>query len=92
MYLIDIYFKQNKIFVKKLIHTYLLLRLKPLQCLCTYKIKYLEELTSMGKKKFTTTLDSDMIKQLKIIAVEEDTSVASLLENLVQSYLLAKTS
>ncbi|MGL0747185.1 hypothetical protein [Secundilactobacillus paracollinoides] len=46
----------------------------------------------MGKKKFTTTLDSDMIKQLKIIAVEEDTSVASLLENLVQSYLLAKTS
>ncbi len=91
MYLISTYFKQNKIFVKKLIHTYLLPRLKPL-CLCTYKIKYLEELTSMGKKKFTTTLDSDMIKQLKIIAVEEDTSVASLLENLVQSYLLAKTS
>ncbi|WP_169790579.1 hypothetical protein [Secundilactobacillus collinoides] len=45
----------------------------------------------MGKKKFTTTLDSDMIKQLKIIAVEQDTSVASLLEKLVQSYLLTKT-
>ncbi|WP_191982926.1 hypothetical protein [Secundilactobacillus collinoides] len=45
----------------------------------------------MGKKKFTTTLDSDLIKQLKIRAVEENTSVASLLEGLVQAYLKSKS-
>ncbi len=44
----------------------------------------------MGKKKFTTTLDSDLIKQLKILAVEEDTSVANLLEELAKSYLATK--
>ncbi|MGL0747178.1 MULTISPECIES: hypothetical protein [Secundilactobacillus] len=46
----------------------------------------------MGKKKFTTTLDSDLIKQLKIIAVEEDTSVANLLEKLAKDYLTTKVS
>ncbi|MGL0747177.1 hypothetical protein [Secundilactobacillus paracollinoides] len=45
----------------------------------------------MGKKKFTTTLDSDLIKQLKIRAVQENTSVASLLERLVQAYLKSKS-
>ncbi|WP_169790580.1 hypothetical protein [Secundilactobacillus collinoides] len=45
----------------------------------------------MGKKKFTTTLDSELIKQLKIRAVEENTSVASLLEGLVKEYLQVKT-
>lgn len=39
------------------------------------------------KKKFTTTLDSDLIKQIKIRAIKENTSVASLLEKLMKDYL-----
>ncbi len=45
----------------------------------------------MGKKKFTTTLDSELIKQLKIRAVEENTSVANLLEGLVKAFLSSKS-
>ena len=41
----------------------------------------------MTKKKFTTTLDSDLIQQIKIQAVKENTSVASLLEMLMKDYL-----
>ncbi|WP_010622655.1 hypothetical protein ABTQ33_11115 [Paucilactobacillus suebicus] len=41
----------------------------------------------MQKKKFTTTLDPELIKRMKIIAVENDTSVADLLEDLIISYL-----
>lgn len=39
------------------------------------------------KKKFTTTLDSDLIQQIKIQAIKENTSVASLLEKLMKDYL-----
>jgi predicted transcriptional regulator len=39
------------------------------------------------KKKFTTTLDGDLIKQLKIVAVEQNTSVAGILEQLIKEYL-----
>ncbi|MGL0750019.1 MULTISPECIES: hypothetical protein [Secundilactobacillus] len=39
------------------------------------------------KKKFTTTLDSDLIQQIKIKAIKENTSVASLLEKLIKDYL-----
>lgn len=39
------------------------------------------------KKKFTTTLDEELIKKAKIKAIEEGISVAELIENLLNSYL-----
>ncbi|WP_270616924.1 DUF6364 family protein [Streptococcus salivarius] len=39
------------------------------------------------KKKFTTTIDEDVIKQAKIKAIEENTSVAELIERLLKEYL-----
>lgn len=39
------------------------------------------------KRKFTTTLDADLIKRMKIDAVENDASVANLLEELIKKYL-----
>lgn len=39
------------------------------------------------KKKFTTTLDSEIIQQIKIQAIKENTSVAALIEKLIKSYL-----
>lgn len=39
------------------------------------------------KKKFTTTIDEDAIKQAKIQAIEENTSVAELIEKLLKEYL-----
>lgn len=39
------------------------------------------------KKKFTTTIDEEIIKSAKIKAVEEGISVAELLEKLLISYL-----
>lgn len=39
------------------------------------------------KKKFTTTIDEDIIKKAKIKAIEEDTSVAELIEKLLKEYL-----
>lgn len=45
----------------------------------------------MEKKKFTTTLDSELIKQLKIQAIEKNTSVASILEDLVRNHLTTQT-
>ena len=39
------------------------------------------------KKKFTTTIDEDVIKQAKIQAIEENTSVAELIERLLKEYL-----
>ena len=35
------------------------------------------------KKKFTTTLDEELIKQVKIYAIEHDTSVAKLIEKAI---------
>lgn len=35
------------------------------------------------KKKFTTTLDGELIKWLKILAIEKNTSVAALIERAV---------
>ena len=32
------------------------------------------------RKKFTTTLDENIIKQIKIIAIEENTSVSKIME------------
>lgn len=39
------------------------------------------------KKKFTTTIDDELIKQAKIKAIEEGISVAELLEKLLKEYL-----
>jgi len=39
------------------------------------------------KKKFTTTLDGDLIKKAKIKAIEENMSVAELIEKLLNDYL-----
>lgn len=39
------------------------------------------------KKKFTTTIDEGVIKQAKIQAIEENTSVAELIERLLKEYL-----
>lgn len=39
------------------------------------------------KKKFTTTIDDELIKQAKIKAIEENISVAELIEKLLKEYL-----
>lgn len=39
------------------------------------------------KKKFTTTLDDELIKLAKIKAIEENVSVAELIEKLLSDYL-----
>lgn len=39
------------------------------------------------KKKFTTTIDDEIIKKAKIKAIEEGISVAELLEKLLKEYL-----
>lgn len=44
----------------------------------------------MSKVKFTTTLDSDLLQKAKIQAVKENTSVAKIIEKLLQEYLKNK--
>lgn len=39
------------------------------------------------KKKFTTTLDEELIKLAKIKAIEENVSVAKLIERLLNDYI-----
>jgi len=39
------------------------------------------------KKKFTTTLDDELIKRIKIKAIEKGVSVAELIERLLKKYL-----
>ena len=39
------------------------------------------------KKKFTTTIDEELIKKAKIKAIELDTSVAELIEKLLNDFL-----
>ena len=39
------------------------------------------------RKKFTTTLDEEIIKKIKIQAVKENTDVSKLLEKLIENYL-----
>lgn len=41
----------------------------------------------MARKKFTTTLDEELIKKLKIQAVKEGTDVSKILEKLIEKYL-----
>lgn len=42
------------------------------------------------KKKFTTTLDEELIKQVKIYAIENDTSVAKLIEKAIRQEIEPK--
>ena len=39
------------------------------------------------RKKFTTTVDEEIIKKIKIQAVKENTDVSKLLEKLIENYL-----
>ena len=39
------------------------------------------------RTKFTTTLDDDLIKELKIRAIQEGTDVSKILEVLIREYL-----
>lgn len=41
----------------------------------------------MAKKKFTTTLDEDLLEAIKIQAIREKRSVADLLEQLIKDHL-----
>lgn len=41
----------------------------------------------MAKKKFTTTLEEDLLEQIKIRAIREKRSVAELLEELIRDHL-----
>lgn len=45
----------------------------------------------MAKKKFTTTLEEELLEQIKIRAIKEKRSVADLLEELVREYLKDKS-
>lgn len=42
------------------------------------------------KKKFTTTLDEELIKQVKVYAIEHDTSVAKLIEKAIRQEIEPK--
>lgn len=44
----------------------------------------------MARKKFTTTLDEDLIRRLKIRSLEEDTDANKIIERLVSKYLNKK--
>lgn len=44
----------------------------------------------MGKQKFTTTIDSELLKKVKIQAINEGRSVSDLLEQLISEYLKVK--
>lgn len=41
----------------------------------------------MARKKFTTSLDENIIKQLKMQAVKEGTNASKILEKLIKEYL-----
>ena len=41
----------------------------------------------MSRKKFTTTLDEDLIKAMKIKAIEQNTDVSVIIEKLFIEYL-----
>lgn len=41
----------------------------------------------MDKVKFTTTINEALLKQIKIVAIKENCSVAAILEKLIKQYL-----
>ena len=44
----------------------------------------------MAKSQFTTTLDTELLKQAKIEAIQLDMSVAEFLEKLIKEYFEGK--
>jgi hypothetical protein len=44
----------------------------------------------MARKKFTTNLDEEVIKKIKVKAVEENTDVSKIIEKLLIEYLKEK--
>lgn len=44
----------------------------------------------MIRKKFTTTLDDELIKKLKMQAVKEGTDASKIIEKLVTNYIKTK--
>lgn len=41
----------------------------------------------MSRKKFTTTLDEELIKEIKVYAIEHDTSVSQLIEEAIKQII-----
>lgn len=41
----------------------------------------------MSKQKFTTTIDSSLLEEIKIRAIKEKRSVSDILEELIRNYL-----
>lgn len=41
----------------------------------------------MGKVKFTTTIDEQLLEEIKILAVKEKCSVSAILEKLIREYI-----
>jgi hypothetical protein len=41
----------------------------------------------MSKIKFTTTVDTELLEQIKIVAIKEKRSVSDILECLIKEYL-----
>lgn len=46
-----------------------------------------KEAKKMNKSKFTTTIDTELLEQIKIQAIKEKCSVSSLLERLIARYI-----
>jgi len=44
----------------------------------------------MSRKKFTTTLDEELIKAVKIKAIKQNTDVSVIIEKLLLEYLKSK--
>ena len=49
--------------------------------LCTYGG------VDMAKQKFTTTIDSELLEEIKIQAIREKRSVSDMLEEMIRKYL-----
>lgn len=46
----------------------------------------------MNRKKFTTTIDEELIEKIKIQAIKEKRSVSQILEELIKEYLSRKVA
>ena len=42
---------------------------------------------NMAKHKFTTTIDSELLEEIKIQAIKEKRSVSDMLEEMIRKYL-----
>ena len=52
---------------------------------CTYGIVLME--VTIMRKKFTTTFDEDILKDIKIQAIKENLSVSELIEKIFINYI-----